>query len=317
MNDNNSASNRRKSLKVSQLRSFISVAKNNGFAGAAAALGLSAPSVWQQLRALEAELNVPLVEVNKQRVTLTKEGAFLIELAEPVLKSLDSIRDTFTDQVQSLPQRLSVAAPSHLLAKDLAGCISLYRDRHPDVGLTLIDCPTKPAMEMLESGHVDLAIVGQLSDDSHGVFSGDALSAYPFILAGPLDHKLQSKEELLLEDFAEQRMVMASPGTNARERVNEVLKSAGVLSKVEIALEASSKELLMRYVQMNMGIAVAPMSGDVLLEKNRRLEDRGLFFRDVSNLFGYEYMKILRRDSRQEPEHQKRFREMVLLSSRI
>jgi DNA-binding transcriptional LysR family regulator len=183
--------------------------------------------------------------------------------------------------------------------------------------LTLIDCPTQPAIEMLDAGQVDLAIVGQLKKDPPNSFSGDDLVDYPFVLVGPMGHSLDTDKELSLEDFAEQRVVMASPGTNARERVNEILKSAGLLSKLEIALEASTKELLMRYVQMNMGIAIAPMSSDVLLEKNRRLEDRGLFFRDVSNLFGYEHMKILRRDLRQEPEHQRRFREMVLLSSRL
>ena len=63
-----------KQLRIAQFRAMVELSRGKGFAAAAANLDLATPSVWQQVRALEDELNVTLVDVNGQQVTLTEQG---------------------------------------------------------------------------------------------------------------------------------------------------------------------------------------------------------------------------------------------------
>jgi hypothetical protein len=65
-----------KELKMSQLRAMTALADGRGFAGAAALLDVATPSVWQQIRGLEDEFKVSLVEVDGQKVRLGSFSRF-------------------------------------------------------------------------------------------------------------------------------------------------------------------------------------------------------------------------------------------------
>lgn len=101
-----------KELRLQQLRAIVELSRGNGFAGAAAALKLTTPSVWQQVRSLEREFGTSLVEVIGLQVTLTDRGRLLVDLALPVVQGFDSIRELFGEQSQAIPSRLRIAAPS-------------------------------------------------------------------------------------------------------------------------------------------------------------------------------------------------------------
>ena len=84
-----------KQLRIAQFRAMLELSRGKGFAAAATVLDLATPSVWQQVRALEDEFDVQLVEVNGQQVTLTDHGRLMVELATPVVDGFDGIIEQF------------------------------------------------------------------------------------------------------------------------------------------------------------------------------------------------------------------------------
>jgi hypothetical protein len=88
--------------------------------------------------------------------------------------------------------------------------------------------------------------------------------------------------------------------------------NAGLVSEQKIAFETSTKELLLRYSQMEFGIAISQISPRFLADPVTRLIAKNLAFRDVSDLFGAEHLVILRRQDRLGAKPQKAFRETVL-----
>ena len=304
-----------KELRISQLRAVMQIAQGKGFARAAAELGLTSPSVWQQVRGLEDEFGISLVEVEGQQVTLTEQGQILADLSGPIVRGFDSLREQFTELTQMQAHKLSVAAPGNVLVNELPSPIRKYREQHPEIELSLIDIPSNPARKLLEDGEVDLAVVGQLQKNFPTSLIADHVTSFPFTLVCRSNHPILESKRIGPKQMSHYPLVMSSIGTNTRHRVDEVFAKAGLQDQLRIAFVTSTKELLLQYVQMNFGIAVVPVSPRYRAVVDSPYGDiRQLAFRDVSKVFGYEHIVILRRKLRHEPPHQQAFRETVLSS---
>src|SRR5262249_41047602 len=118
---------RYKEIQLAQLRSFCLAATEGNFTSAAKALGLSASTVWQQVRALERELKAKLWRRRGRVVELTDEGRLL----QPHISGLDSLRRLFETRRAGSPQELVVASGAYLLAHYLPKPIQQFRVQHP------------------------------------------------------------------------------------------------------------------------------------------------------------------------------------------
>ena len=302
-----------KELRLQQLRAIVELSRSNGFAGAAAALKLTTPSVWQQVRSLEREFGTSLVEVQGLQVTLTDRGRLLVDLAVPVVQGFDSIREQFGERSQAIPPRLRIAAPNSVLVNELPEPIRHYREQHPEVELSLLDCPSNAARQLLEEGKVDLAVIGQLEASHPASLAADGVTSYPFTLVCPANHPILQAARIRPQELARYPLVMQSPGTNSRQRIDEVFGKAGLHPNLHVAFTASTKELLLQYVQMLFGISVVSISPKYLAKSGKPYRSaQGLAFRDLSKVFGYERIVILRRKHRRELPHVKAFREAVI-----
>src|SRR5947207_9667202 len=104
-----------KGVQLEQIRSFCRVARLGSFVAAAAELELSAPTVWRQVRALERECKSRLLVRKGRSVQLTAEGKLALELLEPHLSGIDSVRDLLEERLNEAPRQLTVASTSMLL----------------------------------------------------------------------------------------------------------------------------------------------------------------------------------------------------------
>jgi DNA-binding transcriptional LysR family regulator len=111
-----SQSHRYKEIQLAQLRSFCLAATEGNFTEAARALGLSASTVWQQVRALERELKAKLLRRRGREVELTDEGRLLLETVQPHVGALDSLRRLFEARREGIRQELVVASGAYLFA---------------------------------------------------------------------------------------------------------------------------------------------------------------------------------------------------------
>src|SRR5947209_8833707 len=98
---------RYKEIQLAQLRSFCLAATEGNFTAAAKALDLSASTVWQQVRALERVLQAKLLRRRGRAVELTDEGRLLVELVQPHVSGLDSLRRFFEARRAGVRQELS------------------------------------------------------------------------------------------------------------------------------------------------------------------------------------------------------------------
>ena len=149
--------------RLKPLRAFCQTARLGSVSRAAEALFLSQPAVTLQLQALEREMGVRLLERSGRRLTLTREGQELYELARPLVEGLDGLDGAFRNRVRGLDAgELHVAAGSSTILYLLPKIVEAFRAAHPEVRLSLHNVTGAGGLDLLRSDAVDLAVGSML-----------------------------------------------------------------------------------------------------------------------------------------------------------
>jgi DNA-binding transcriptional LysR family regulator len=300
-----------KELRFRQLRALVELSRRKTFSAVASVLGLSVPSAWRQVRALEEQFGVQLVVAEGQQVSLTEDGRLLMELAEPLVESFNSLRALFDDRLERKQRKLTVVAPSGVLSNELPKPLKHYRRLFPKVSRTLIDRPSRPAREMLEAGKADIAIVGlPAGDELPSSLTMRPLTRYPFMLICPEDHALAVAKKLTLRQIVQHPLVLASEESGSRIQLERVFLKAGLHDRMNVTMTASTLPLIMSYVGMNFGVSLITAASTFKLPASRQGQPR-LILRNIQDLFGHEQVVLLQRKGRYELPHVKAFRELV------
>ena len=100
-------------MELRHLRYFIAVAEELNFRRASERLHVSQPPLSQQIKQLEAEVKVQLLERTKRWVRLTSAGRLFLEHARQVLAQVDSAVLAARQTIGGEGDRLSAASESH------------------------------------------------------------------------------------------------------------------------------------------------------------------------------------------------------------
>ncbi|MDO7843202.1 LysR family transcriptional regulator [Sphingomonas immobilis] len=145
-------------MELRHLRYFVQVAQDLHFARAAGHLGISQPPLSQQIRALEDELGVRLLERTSRRVALTPAGRLFLDAARATLRSAEDAilvaRRASRGELGELAIGFSASAP---FVPDIAHAISEFRDTYPDIALVLREIAGSDHLQQIEDHVLDLA----------------------------------------------------------------------------------------------------------------------------------------------------------------
>ena len=261
-----------KSDRLKPLRAFCQVARLGSVSRAAEALYVSQPAITLQLQALERELGVRLFERVGRRLTPTREGDALYELARPLVEGLDALPATFREQIRGLDAgELHVAAGSSTILYLLPKIVEAYRAAHPEVKLVLHNVTGAGGLDLLRSDGVDLAVGSML--DVPGDLAYAPVYRFDPMLITPPEHPLASKPTLTLEDLSPYGLILPPKRLTTYRLVDLVFQQNRV--PYTVALEVGGWEVIKQYVAMGLGISI--VTSICLTEADReRLSARSL-----------------------------------------
>ena len=192
-------------MELRQLRYFVAVAEERHFGRAARRLRIAAPSLSQQIPALERDLHVTLLERSPRSVVLTPAGEVLLEHAHVLLARAERARNEIRcadGRHRHLTLRV-VSAMEHVLDGPL---------RHlsgPGSGLevTTATSTDSDAIRAVRAEHNDAANVrGRSTQDQD--LAGTILRQVPVHLAVPAGHRLAAADAVPVADLATETIVM-------------------------------------------------------------------------------------------------------------
>ncbi len=242
-----------KSDRLKPLRAFCQTVRLGSVSRASEALFVSQPAITLQLQALERELGVGLFERSGRRLTPTREGQLLYELAQPLVESLDGLDGNFREKVRGLDAgELNIAANSSTILYLLPKIVEHFRAQHPDVRLTLHNAASADGTDLLRSDAVDLA-VGSMLDVPADLSYAPVYRFEPLLIAPP-EHPLIRQRNLKLEDLSPHGLILPPKRVVTYRLVDLVFQQHRV--PYTVALEVGGWEVIKQYVAMGMGVSI-------------------------------------------------------------
>lgn len=268
-------------MDLRQLRYFVKVVECGNVTRASEALHIAQPAISQQMRNLESDLGMQLLERSVQGVAPTAAGQTLYRHAIELLRQADNTRELLRQDAE-LPQgRVSVAMPSstaRMMAIPLARTI---RDRYPGIVLELVEAPSAELGSLIGSGRVDLAVVVD-AVETRGVAAQRLLTEALYLIAWP--EFQMPREPVSIAELARMPLILPSAPNTIRSRVEWALREAGL--PCEILFEASSTALLFAAVMARLGVTILPWTAAHVELDEHKLKlakvDHRLFSRDLS-----------------------------------
>jgi DNA-binding transcriptional LysR family regulator len=197
-------------MELRHLRYFLAVAEGLSFRGAAERLHVSQPALSAQIKALENELNVRLLQRNTRTVTLTHAGRVFMEESRQVLNTALHAEQRAKSAEQGLTGTLRVGLISSIATAWLAGIMRDFVRRFPGVQLSLFDLTSPEQLRRLREGELDAALlrppIGFPELDSKLI--GEAPQVLAVSRRDPLARR---RGPLTWKDFDGQPLVMFHP----------------------------------------------------------------------------------------------------------
>lgn len=241
-------------MNLRDLRYLVALAEHRHFGRAAEACFVSQPTLSTQIKKLEDELGVALVERTPRKVLLTEVGREIAERAREVLNEIEQIRAIArrTRDPESGTVRLGIFPT--LGPYLLPHVVPEVRARFPKLELLLVEEKTETVLRLLREGKLDAGVLAlPIHEDSlHAEF----LFEEPFLLAVPESHPLAHRHGLKLGDLADQSLLLLEDGHCLRDQALEVCHLAGASEKT--GFRATSLETLRQMVAANVGITLLP-----------------------------------------------------------
>jgi DNA-binding transcriptional LysR family regulator len=246
-------------MEIRQLQYFLAVADCLHFSRASQQVHLSQPALSLQIRALEKELGVRLLERNRQKTGLTAAGRVFRDQARELLAQASRVAERTVQAAQGKLGRIRLGFISTAAAHIVPPLVSRFRRSHPHVQLELRHTLTADQVAMLESNALDLGFFRLPIADPHEIET-IPIHREPLSLFVPVTHALAHKKNLRLEDLEQSEFIVY-----ARERapgfhdfILRTLQDAGVTPAV--TQEANDMYTLVSLVAAGLGVSIAPLS---------------------------------------------------------
>ncbi|MFC9999300.1 LysR substrate-binding domain-containing protein [Nocardia sp. NPDC127526] len=188
-------------MELRQLRYFVTVAEELHFGRAAARLHIAQPAVSQQVRRLERELQVQLLDRSPRRVRLTEAGSRFLPAARTVLAAADQARASVAELARGRAEVFRLGTITGL-GERLDTVLDAFAEQAPQVRVELVALPVRERMAQVADGRLDAAFVRSPSPaDSPDL---DFLPAWndPLVAALPARHPLAAHDSVRLAELA-------------------------------------------------------------------------------------------------------------------
>ena len=242
-------------LKIRLLRYFLAVAEAGSFSRAADRLGISQPSVSQQMRDLETALRVSLFQRRGKRILLTPIGLILQEHARAILRQVENFLDELNTEPGGLRGSLHLGVVPILNVALVPQLLGLFVADHPGISLNVEEISSTGIETALEEGRMDVGL-GFLTRHSPNL-RYERLCGDQFALIVSEKHPWWNRRLVPLSELHQQRVLQLPDSFVMRRMSDEICRNHQV--RPRIVAEISSIETLLR--------SLAPLGAAALMPK--------------------------------------------------
>lgn len=241
-------------MNIRDLEYLVALAEYRHFRHAADSCNVSQPTLSGQIRKLEDDLGVMLLERTSRKVLFTQAGLLLVDQARQVLREVKILKEMASQQGDTMAGPLHIGLIPTVAPYLLPHIIPMIHDTYPKLELYLHEAQTHQLLAQLENGKLDCAILAQVKETE--AFIELPLYDEDMLLAVYKDHHLANKDKVAMKELTGEKLLMLEDGHCLRDQAMGFCFEAGALE--DSHFRATSLETLRNMVSAGSGITLLP-----------------------------------------------------------
>jgi LysR family hydrogen peroxide-inducible transcriptional activator len=242
-------------MTIIQLQYLIEVANCGSFSAAADHCFVTQPSLSMQIKALEDELGVILLDRSKKPVIPTEAGAVVIAQAQETLRSYNYIRESIAELKGVTAGKLRLGVIPTIAPYLLHKFIPTFVKKYPKVELEIREMVTADVIEALSHDRIDAALVAS-GTCGEGVVEHDLFSDRFYAYVSP-SNPLYERSNVRFEDIDLKDLILLSKGNCMRDQIMELCLARRDMP-THYYFESGSLDTLMRIVNCTSSMTIIP-----------------------------------------------------------
>ncbi len=238
-------------VTLTQLVAFLTVVRRGSVTAAAEELVVTQPSVSAAVSALERELGVELTERAGRTLRPTAAGSAYVPYASDVLGLLEQGARAAREAAAVEPHTLRLSAVTTAGEYLVPQLIQGFRERHPEVEISLDVGNRDVVFQRVLDHKVDVAITGRIPDDERLV--GSDFAENEFVLITAAGDPLANRRWVAVEELSGRHWLLREPGSGTRTLCEEYLASHGIAPTV---LTLGSNGAIKQAARAGLGLAL-------------------------------------------------------------
>ena len=243
-------------MEFNQLESFISVVKNNSFSYAAKELYTTQPTVSNNIKNLEKELNTTLLDRTSKTISLTDSGKLFYKYAVELINIRDKAKFTISEHSGMVEGEIVICASSIPEEYVLPYIIKGFSKVYPKVSFSVTHKNSKDVIDDIIEGKLNFGIVG-------AQYNSELLEYIDFyedelILCVPnIDkYSCSNYEYLDINNLYSEKFIFRKSGSGTRKLIEQKLLEKGIeLDDLNIVSYVDSNEMIKKMIELNLGVS--------------------------------------------------------------
>ena len=279
-------------MTIIQLEYLLAVANFGSFSVAADHCFVTQPSLSMQIKSLEGELGVMLLDRSKKPVVPTEAGEVVLAQAREALREYNSIKEVVLQFKGEIAGKIRLGIIPTIAPYILHKFLPEFVLRYPKVELEIREMHTEQIVEQMNRDLIDVALVA-------GGTCGDEFTEYDlfddrfYAYVSP-QNSLYKKSNIQISDIDMRELVLLSQGNCLRDQVLELCQSRSMYPS-RYYFESGSLETLMRIVDCTNSITIIPEMAVEYVSKERARQVkpllRGAYSRKIALAVRRTYVK--------------------------
>lgn len=256
---------------LQQIRILKAVATEKNFTRAAEILYLSQPYISKQIKKLEQNLDVILLNRNSNKMSLTENGQIFLQYSNRILALCEESCRALIDLKNGDRGKLTVGASQTIGTYLMPRVLALFARNYPQIDLSVQVNSTRLISKQIINRQIDLAIVGgEVPDDLKKNLNVDFFVEDQLNLIVSKSHPFAKKKQIKKEDLYHLKFINLNSNSTIRPFVDNILKQKNIETKLlKTVMQLNSIEAIKTAVSLGLGAAFVSSSA---IEKEIKLQ---------------------------------------------
>lgn len=251
-------------MRLEYLREFLSVAESKNYMESAESQFVSQAALSRHIQALEEEMKIDLLNRSTRKVSLTEAGQRVRPFAQQLVDLYDEMNNEIAKYRPEGKKVLSVGYSNEIRLTNLLNILEDYREKAPDVEVTLSAADQGSAARMILRRTLDCSCVSEeeLVEDSR--LGKIRLLSDRLVAVVPKGHPWENNTRIGIEQLCREKLVLYHANYAVNNILTKAFNNAGL--RPDIALYTTLGRDVLRMVVLGMGIGVTLKRGTAIEE---------------------------------------------------